>query len=70
MNLLVNPRIHIAPIGFEIDRVVMPAKEMKADIVYMLVHNNVAADKSTGYAQKIQQSLKRSKIAKIGRAHV
>ena len=63
MNLLVNPRIHIAPIGFEIDRVVMPAKEMKADIVYMLVHNNVAADKSTGYAQKIQQSLKRSKIA-------
>jgi len=62
MSSMLNPRIHIAPVGFEIDRVVLPARGLKADLVYLLVHNNVSADKSTGYIQKIQQALKKSKI--------
>ena len=33
-------RIHIAPVGFEIDRVVIPAVDNKADKVFLLVHNN------------------------------
>ena len=55
-------RIHIAPVGFEIDRVVLPAVKYKADIVYLLVHDNVSSDKSTKYAEKTQQELKKKKI--------
>ena len=62
MSSLVNPRVHIAPVGFEIDRIVIPAKEMKADIVYLIMHSNVSIDKSTKYAEKIRDLLKKSKI--------
>ena len=59
MSSLVQPRIQIAPVGFEIDRIVVPAKKEKADIVYLIMHSNLSVDKSTKYAEK-----------KIGRAHV
>ncbi|MFM8621059.1 MAG: DUF6293 family protein [Candidatus Nanopelagicaceae bacterium] len=62
MNLLVNPRIHIAPVGFEIERVVTPTIENRADLVYLLVHNNVSADKSKPYADEIRKQLKKNKI--------
>ena len=62
MSSLIQPRIQIAPVGFEIDRIVMPAKKEKADIVYLIMHNNLNADKSTIYADKIKESLKKSKI--------
>ena len=62
MNSLSQPKIQIAPVGFEIDRIVIPAKKEKADIVYLIMHNNVNADKSTKYADKIKDSLKKSKI--------
>ena len=39
-------RIHIAPVGFEIDRVVIPAVDNKADKVFLLVHNNKKEDYS------------------------
>jgi len=34
-------RIQIAPVGFEIDRVVIPAKKEKAEKVYLIVHKNM-----------------------------
>jgi len=61
MSSLVNPRVHIAPVGFEIDRIVIPAKEMKADIVYLIMHSNVSIDKSTKYAEKIRDLLKKDR---------
>ena len=30
-DLIDTPRIHIAPVGFEVDRIVMPAIKKKAD---------------------------------------
>lgn len=36
MNKIANLRIHIAPMGFEVDRIVIPAKEQKADRVWLL----------------------------------
>ena len=42
----VRLRVHIAPVGFEIDRVVIPAIKMKADKVYLLRHDNYSEDKS------------------------
>jgi len=47
MPNLTNLRIHIAPVGYEIDRVVLPAKKMRADKVFLLVHENPSQDKAT-----------------------
>lgn len=36
MNEVINLRIHIAPMGFEVDRIVIPAKEQRADRLWLL----------------------------------
>ena len=59
---LYSKRIQIAPVGFEIDRVVIPAKKEKAEKVYLMVHKNRAEDKATKYAAEIQKKLKAAKI--------
>ena len=58
----VKKRIHIAPVGFEIDRIVIPAIEYNADKVYLLVHNNKAEDKAGAYVTRIKDELKKNKI--------
>ena len=62
MKSMVNQRIHIAPVGFEIDRIVLPAVEMKADLVYLVVHDNLSADKAQEHHTEIQKQLKKKKI--------
>ena len=42
MPEMIKLRVQIAPLGFEIDRIVMPAISMKADKVYLLRHDNYA----------------------------
>lgn len=37
-------RIHVAPVGFEVDRVVMPVEERKADRVWLLVQSSDGKD--------------------------
>ena len=58
----VKKRIHIAPVGFEVDRIVMPAIELEADKVYLLVHNNKLEDKAGEYIQRVIKELKAQKI--------
>ena len=74
MSSLINPRIHICPVGFEIDRIIEPAKTLKAEYVYLLVHDNVSEDKSTKYAEEIQKRLKKmrvdSELVYVNRKHV
>ena len=55
-------RIHIAPVGFEVDRIVEPAVEYKADKVYLLVHDNKEEDKASPYIERVIQELKKHKI--------
>ncbi len=55
-------RIHIAPVGFEVDRIVEPAVEYKADKVYLLVHDNKKEDKATTYIENVIKELKQNKI--------
>ena len=62
MAKLYSKRIQIAPVGFEIDRVVIPAKKEKAEKVYLMVHKNRTEDKATKYAAEIQKKLKAAKI--------
>ena len=62
MKPLINLRVHIAPVGFEIDRIVIPAIEYKADLVYLIVHDNLSEDKAQKYHLEIQKQLKKKKI--------
>ena len=39
-----NLRVHIAPVGYEIDRVVLSAKKMRADKMYLITHDDPADD--------------------------
>jgi len=67
--VLTNFRVQIAPVGFEIDRIVIPAKEMKADKVYLLVHDKPNEDKATLFVEKIQKQLKKEKIKVVIEHH-
>lgn len=71
MSTIANLRVHIAPVGFEIDRVVIPAREMRADKVWLLAHDVPSEDKGRPYLEKIQAQLKRQgikvEIAKVNR---
>jgi len=65
MAKIYRKRIQIAPVGFEIDRVVIPAKKEKAEKVYLMVHKNIteanyAVHKK--YYTLIQKKLKAAKI--------
>jgi len=62
MKEIVNLRIHIAPVGFELDRIIIPAVKMKADKVWLVVHDNVTEDKSNKYRQKIEKTLEKKGI--------
>ena len=57
-----NLRIHIAPVGFEIDRIVMPAKQRRADKVYLMVHENQSQDKARPFVDRIKKQLKAQNI--------
>jgi len=66
---LTNLRVHIAPVGFEIDRIVLPAKEMKADKIWLLVHDKPNEDKATPFVEKIQKQLKKANIKVVKEYH-
>jgi hypothetical protein len=51
-------RIHISPVGFEIDRIVEPAKMDNADLVYLISHDNLSTDKAKPYVKAIIKRLK------------
>ena len=62
MKNIVNLRVHVAPVGFEVDRIVIPAVRMKADKVWLVVHDNVADDKASKYREKIEKELEQKGI--------
>lgn len=55
-------RIHIAPLGFESDRIVLPAVEMKADKVWILIHSNPKQTKAKSYLDDIKVRLRKERI--------
>ena len=63
LKKLSTKRIHIAPVGFEIDRIVEPAIEDKADLVYLILHKNKSEDKATSFADIITKKLNKKRIS-------
>ena len=64
-----NLRIHIAPVGYELDRIVLPAKQMRADKVILLVHSNPSEDKATKFYEKISEQLTAANIEVVKEYH-
>jgi hypothetical protein len=62
VNSLQILRVHVAPVGFEVDRIVLPAIRMKADRVWLIVHNEPHADKGSRFVKLIQAKLKDARI--------
>ena len=62
MKDMVNLRIHIAPVGFEIDRIIIPAITQKADKVWLIAHDNVAEDKASKYREIVEKELEKNGI--------
>ena len=62
MKSIVNLRVHIAPVGFEVDRIVVPAVSQRADKVWLIAHDNVSEDMSVGYRAKVESELEKKGI--------
>ena len=61
MGSLQMLRVHVAPVGFEIDRIVLPAIQMKADKVWLITHSNTSDDKGRQFVTSIREKLKQEK---------
>jgi hypothetical protein len=55
-------RVHIAPVGFEIDRIIVPATNMRADKVWLIGHSNLSQDKARPFLEKIRKTLEKKNI--------
>jgi len=62
MAKIAKLRIQIAPVGYEIDRIVLPAKQEKADRVWLLLHDNKSEDKATPFIIKIKKQLEKINV--------
>ena len=54
---LVKLRVHIAPVGFEVDRVVLPLTDLKADKVWLIVEPNIESGKASYHYNEIKRQL-------------
>ena len=69
MTKIAKLRVQIAPVGYEIDRVVLPAKQEKADKVWLLIHENKSEDKAIPFISKITNQLEKLGIEVIQESH-
>ncbi len=69
MAKIAKLRIQIAPVGYEIDRIVLPAKQEKADKVWLLIHENKSDDKAGPFIAKITKQLEKSGIEVVQESH-
>ena len=56
-------RIHIAPVGFKVNRVTEPVIRERADKVYLITHSN--QDKAVPHLEKILKILKKERFLQI-----
>ena len=59
MKNMMRLRVHIAPVGFEVDRIIIPAKQMRADRVWLIGHSNLSDDKARPFLEKIRKALEK-----------
>ncbi len=59
MTNLATFRVHIVPLGFEVDRITIPLKQTKDDKLWLLAHDNRSKDLSGSYLEKIKKECKK-----------
>ena len=69
MTRIAKLRVQIAPVGYEIDRVVLSAKQEKADRVWLLIHENKSNDKAGPFITKITDQLEKLGIVTVSESH-
>jgi Family of unknown function (DUF6293) len=69
MMKIAKLRIHIAPVGYEIDRIVLPAIQERADKVWLLLHENKNEDKAGPFISKITKQLEKERIQVVNEYH-
>ena len=62
MTSLQMLRVHIAPVGFEVDRIVLPAIDMKADRVWLITDDKPKEDEGSKFVKLIQRKLEEVRI--------
>lgn len=67
MDDIAGLRIHVAPVGFEVDRVVVPAIQRKADKVWLMVSET--PDRAQIFHNQIQDKLKECAIDMVTKSH-
>ena len=67
MSDLTAMRVHVAPVGFEVDRVVIPVEQRRADRVWLLVQSG--EDKAGDYLRMIRERLEGAGVAVQEKAH-
>ena len=55
-------RVHIAAVGFEVDRIVLPAIKNKADRVWLLTHSGLDKDKGDVFVSLIRERFRNAGI--------
>jgi uncharacterized protein DUF6293 len=55
-------RIHISTVGFEVDRIVLPALKMKADRVWLIIHDKPYEDKGIPFLEMVKERLSEKNI--------
>ena len=66
--MLKKLRVHIVPVGYEFDRIVMPLIEYKADRVYLITHTK-GEDSAKDYVKNASTELKKKGITDIQIIH-
>ena len=62
MTKLTRLRVHICPIGYEIDRIVESAIQLRADRVWLIVEQNSSKEKAFTFIAKVESQLGQSNI--------
>jgi len=60
--MLKKLRVHISPVGFDIDRVVIPLEELNADKVWLISEKDEKTDEAQPYIDEIRKKLKTKRI--------
>jgi hypothetical protein len=58
-----NLRVHIAPVGFHVNRITEPIIQQRADKVYLVTHHS--HDRAAKYMEKIIKVLRKEKLVSI-----
>lgn len=62
MSELTKLRVHVAPIGFEVDRIVLPVEKYRADRVWLIREQNPSKENAGKFIDDVSKKLKKDKI--------